>query len=953
MAVITQHEDFGEKIGGARKDLWQKRGLYSGDLDGMNVREADKYVRKDYVWKKPDYQALIDNGLPVDVAYFIKTIRDSLETAPSYKRSDDSPEKRLDRQRKYIDAVREIQAVVEDVKTKEDVLSVFKRCMVAPGYVERSRSIESFYSYSVTAKGRENPLLSHALTSAMYFQSASSFDVRITQEAAVKQFGVPKDQKTPTGYSIRFNDGKNSFSKNESWNPNTWYVTKGVRILQSNFESREAALKWVQDYARQQRTGGKTKFVPPQLEEVQREGSDYRHDHNAEGQDFINTFGFKGGEYGNWMSQLDRQGSLDMGFDALKDLAAALKISDRDISYQGELSIAFGARGSGNAVAHYEPMRQVINLTKLRGAGSLAHEWWHGLDDFLGKKLGANGMLSENPHKYPPFEKLIDAIQFKPETAEQAAARAASADSRTKGNADGCLKTIMMPTIDRAGSEEAKEEFEALRGEYLQGIPGSVNKLSDLKKRLTGRIIPKEDREQLYIFERILGQIAERVGSEPSIGKTRTDFFLASRRMGDISEKDGGYWDSNTEMTARAFATYVMDRLPGRSDYLVGHAECAVGWTADKDGNPEIVKAFPQGAEREAINAVFDELVAELKLGNFLTHDEHELPKPAQVLSSDRPVATVHRPARVSRAEMAKGVDLVSFIHAMGYQTGHRGHEHYLVEHDSLKISNNKWYWHSQGIGGTAIDFAMHFPVRHGRTVSEAIDHVLNVTYGKQPVVRRERIELQTPDAAGNLSLPKRSDNPARMFAYLSVTRGIDRQILQDAYKAGTLYQSAGTNNCVFVGADAEGVAQYGFQRGTLSEKRFVRDCDGSDKSYGFSMPAKGNTDTVCVYESPIDAMSHATLEKRDGQLYDCVARLSLGGVSGKALERYLDEHPHIQKVVLCLDNDEAGQSAAVRIRNQLSGRAEFSVAVPKNKDWNLDLKALQREPRVCSMELL
>ena len=33
------HEDFGEKIGGAKKDLWKDRGLYVDDLDAMNDRE--------------------------------------------------------------------------------------------------------------------------------------------------------------------------------------------------------------------------------------------------------------------------------------------------------------------------------------------------------------------------------------------------------------------------------------------------------------------------------------------------------------------------------------------------------------------------------------------------------------------------------------------------------------------------------------------------------------------------------------------------------------------------------------------------------------------------------------------------------------------------------------------------------------------------------------------------
>ena len=48
-----------------KKDLWgSPGGLYVDDLLGMNEREADKYVKKDNVWKKPDYNALIQSGVP-------------------------------------------------------------------------------------------------------------------------------------------------------------------------------------------------------------------------------------------------------------------------------------------------------------------------------------------------------------------------------------------------------------------------------------------------------------------------------------------------------------------------------------------------------------------------------------------------------------------------------------------------------------------------------------------------------------------------------------------------------------------------------------------------------------------------------------------------------------------------------------------------------------------------
>ena len=61
--------------------------------------------------------------------------------------------------------------------------------------------------------------------------------------------------------------------------------------------------------------------------------------------------------------------------------------------------------------------------------------------------------------------------------------------------------------------------------------------------------------------------------------------------MGQECEKDGGYWESNTEMTARAFACYIKDKLaPEISDYLAGHADSAATfatWQGWENGNLE------------------------------------------------------------------------------------------------------------------------------------------------------------------------------------------------------------------------------------------------------------------------------------------------------------------------------------------------------------------------------
>lgn len=548
------HEDFGEKIGGAKKDLWKDRGLYADDLEAMNEREAEKFVKKDNVWKKPDYAAMLEEGIPLGVVYFIKKARDGLNASPQYYRTDDTPEKRTARQKEYIKTVRELQTVLSDVRTVEDAIRAYDRFFADNGYLEKVQGWGSGIHYRATKKGQDNPVITNKLSNTMLIRSAEYFERNFAQKAKKEQFCVSKEQKIPKGYAIHFNDGKQTYSKNEDWKPGTYYVTKGYSILRTNFETKEAALKWVQELAKGRNKNGKIRFVPPQLAHVKRTGPDYRNGVEITGQHYLDTFGFRGGEFGNWMNQNDRQTSLNMGFEALKDLASALKISDKDIAYQGTLAIAFGARGSGNAAAHYEPLRTVINLTKMHGAGSLAHEWWHGLDDYLGTKMGAKGMLSEQPHLYAPFQKLIDTMKYKPETPEQAAKRTEAQTERTRKNAASWLDSSVLASLKRYGNEEQMETYAVLREAFLSGEPGSVEQISAFKKNVTGRVIPKSERERLEIFERMLSGMQAQ--EAPQIGRTETDFYRNSVRMGKECEKDGGYWDSNVEMTARAFACY-------------------------------------------------------------------------------------------------------------------------------------------------------------------------------------------------------------------------------------------------------------------------------------------------------------------------------------------------------------------------------------------------------------
>ncbi len=104
--------------------------------------------------------------------------------------------------------------------------------------------------------------------------------------------------------------------------------------------------------------------------------------------DFIKVFGFRGVEFGNYVTGTERHVHMNATFDAFCDMAAMLGIPRKLVSLNGTLALAFGSRGQGGRgsfAAHYESDYKVINLTRPNGAGSLAHEWWHAFDNYVGE----------------------------------------------------------------------------------------------------------------------------------------------------------------------------------------------------------------------------------------------------------------------------------------------------------------------------------------------------------------------------------------------------------------------------------------------------------------------------------------------------------------------------------------------------------------------------------------
>lgn len=93
--------------------------------------------------------------------------------------------------------------------------------------------------------------------------------------------------------------------------------------------------------------------------------------------------GLRGLQWGNSVTDEERVHHLQKSAEAMKDLTDVLGLPAEIVSFHGRLGFAIGARGKGNALAHYEPTMRVINITRKSGVGSVAHEWGHFFDNVL------------------------------------------------------------------------------------------------------------------------------------------------------------------------------------------------------------------------------------------------------------------------------------------------------------------------------------------------------------------------------------------------------------------------------------------------------------------------------------------------------------------------------------------------------------------------------------------
>ena len=390
-------EDFGEKILGARKDMW---GKYRAAMTSELPTDVRSITLSQY-FPEPNYEAAIAKGITTEQLAIVKALRDSIPTKPQL----------LGRAARWAEGLKAARETANQVLQHPEMVNLFKETdktdaihnrvafYLELGYPAFTKAKDytlrssDYLMYGGTrfntpttiyelergykrVAGSQNRAEMVALARKMLAQSAApakaptKLDVYQRRDTGEIIIG----KKIATG---KFIDLKGGFER----------VKDAFDFLTKNQAHLEALL------------AEKRKIYPVRRDtNAPRVGKEYRPAGTViTPERFSQEFGFRGVQFGNWVEQERRAQDLNNAYDALLDMADIIRIPARAVSLDGTLGLAFGARGKANELAHYERDQVVINLNKKNGAGSLGHEWWHALDNYFSRQDGQNEMTSENP----------------------------------------------------------------------------------------------------------------------------------------------------------------------------------------------------------------------------------------------------------------------------------------------------------------------------------------------------------------------------------------------------------------------------------------------------------------------------------------------------------------------------------------------------------------------------
>lgn len=495
-------DDAGEVIPYAKKHLVADREIPES--------EQDPEITLENLWPEPDWKEWIAQGREIEAVAYMAMLYEGLPIAPKTE-----PIFGIDLDswaEAYRDTIPILEALCRKTKTLVQAKKLCER-LAERLLIDYSRisklPVEQTYRFWSIGRGKNRTLrnpFSMTLRQRQLYKWLPKLgwpDNDIALQAAIVPV-VMSNGKWVAGHIV---------GNRIEWNTNEYLDTE------------EQAIAAVLEKAAQSVEKRKPKplTVRASVKDMERVGPSYR-DGDVTAESLIKEFSMRGIQFGNALSQPERQEWVNQTWDAMADLAEALEMPRRWIGLGG-IGLAFGARGQGSAAAHYEPDLKAINLTRAKGAGSLAHEWAHGIDHRLASSIFENSY-------------------FKPRY----------------------LSESRSPYFGEDGMAER-----SLR------IFDCMKEICDLCYR------------QGY------GQFSEYF--------QRSERYKQEKRISDRN------WTSRSELFARAFESYVQDKLEQAGQY----SPWLVHGTTEKEFDQEVNIPYPVGKERQDLEVLFDRIFSVLR----------------------------------------------------------------------------------------------------------------------------------------------------------------------------------------------------------------------------------------------------------------------------------------------------------------------------------------------------
>jgi hypothetical protein len=372
--------DAGERLRGSRKERYALQreaildALRESDLTDEEIKQM---ANRDAAWAKPDYRKMVESGLEPVLVYYIKHIRDKMPIRVAPIEGTPLNEAAV----KYFEFLRELQEdIAASLKTSAEIPTYWVMFLLRNGYLEP----KSNNQYNYTEKARGQICLAKAGSDLIW--NANEVEARRI-EAAVMNF---PEHFVPAVRGLKF-----LVSKDEN-GQTVITAAKITKISGGSYAVNPVAQgRTIEEVREQLKRLAESKTPAPKTE--YRKTSPVMRKSDVNTATFLKIFGFRSGEFGNYVTKAERQDFLNRAFDAFMDLSVFMGLQPRYISLGKPekgikpLAVSFGARGvNGKYAAFYVHAAKLLAFTKTKGGGALAHEWGHALDHFISDILGVS-----------------------------------------------------------------------------------------------------------------------------------------------------------------------------------------------------------------------------------------------------------------------------------------------------------------------------------------------------------------------------------------------------------------------------------------------------------------------------------------------------------------------------------------------------------------------------------